>query len=128
MVLSPVRSLAALSIIFDPPVLLGRHLVGVDMAFNTAADWVEGEKDPRLNGPGHAISPHNEKTLTEEKHVEEDVTSEPNLVYDDVDEEPELHARTYLALGAMFLFFFVDVFALQGPPAVVGGRCACRAS
>lgn len=42
-----------------------------------------------------------------------------NLVYDDNDTEPELHARTYVALSAMFLLNLVQVFALQGPPAVV---------
>jgi hypothetical protein len=93
------------------------------MAFNTAADWVAGE-DPRLNGPGQAPSPDNEKNLSEEKHLERIVTSADNLVYDDVDEEPELHARTYIALAAMFLLNLVQVLALQGPPAVVGDNGA----
>ena len=38
-----------------------------------------------------------------------------NLVYDDVDQEPELGARTYIALGAFFLLNYVQVYALQGP-------------
>ncbi|KAK5722045.1 hypothetical protein LTR17_014481 [Elasticomyces elasticus] len=42
-----------------------------------------------------------------------------NLTYDDFDEEPELHARTYVALAAMFMLNLVQVFALQGPPAVL---------
>lgn len=42
-----------------------------------------------------------------------------NLVYNEADEEPELHARTYLALLAMFILNLVQVVALQGPPAVV---------
>jgi hypothetical protein len=41
------------------------------------------------------------------------------LVYENAEEEPELHARTYLALASMFLLNFVQVVALQGPPAVV---------
>ena len=55
----------------------------------------------------------------EEKHIERVPTPDTNLVYDDQDEEPELHARTYFALAAMFLLNLVQVFALQGPPAVV---------
>jgi hypothetical protein len=93
------------------------------MAFNTAADRVAGQK-PRLNGPGQAPLPDNEKNVPGEKHVEQIVTSETNLVYDDVDEEPELHARTYIALAAMFSLNLVQVVALQGPPAVVGGNGA----
>lgn len=42
-----------------------------------------------------------------------------NLVYDNPDEEPELHVRTIIACIAMFLLNLVQVFALQGPPAVV---------
>ena len=45
-----------------------------------------------------------------------------NLVYDDDEEEPEIHARTYLALVAMFTLNLVQVFALQGPPAVVSEK------
>ena len=89
------------------------------MAVNTAADGVARE-DPRLNGLGQATSLDNEKNLSDEKHLEQIVTSETNLVYDDVDEEPELHARTYIALAAMFFLNLVQVVALQGPPAVVG--------
>lgn len=42
-----------------------------------------------------------------------------NLVYDNDEEEPEVHLRTCLALAAMFLLNLVQVFGLQGPPAVV---------
>jgi hypothetical protein len=42
-----------------------------------------------------------------------------NLVYDDVDEEPVIHLRTWIALASMFLMNFVQTFALQGPPSVV---------
>jgi len=42
-----------------------------------------------------------------------------NLGYDDDEHEPEIHARTYYALTAMFLLNLVQVLALQGPPAVV---------
>ena len=36
-----------------------------------------------------------------------------------VEEEPELHARTYLAVLALFFLNFVQVYALTGPPAIV---------
>lgn len=36
-----------------------------------------------------------------------------------VEEEPELHARTWLAIGALFALNFVQVFALTGTPAIV---------
>lgn len=42
-----------------------------------------------------------------------------NLDYNDDNHEPELHARTYSAIAAMFLLNMVQVLALQGPPAVV---------
>lgn len=42
-----------------------------------------------------------------------------NLVYDNVDEEPVIHLRTWIALASMFLMNFVQTFALQGPPSVV---------
>jgi hypothetical protein len=66
-----------------------------------------------------AHSPVHEKNLEEVKHLEQVATSPGNLVYDDNEEEPELHARTYFALLAMFFLNLVQVFALQGPPAVV---------
>ena len=75
--------------------------------------------------PVQAHSPADEKVsaFADEKHVERVVTSDANLVYDDNDEEPELHARTYFALAAMFLLNLVQVLALQGPPAVVRNHC-----
>jgi hypothetical protein len=60
-----------------------------------------------------------EKTESESEHLENAVTLEDNLVYNAVDEEPEIHMRTWIALAAMFLLNLVQVFALQGPPAVV---------
>lgn len=53
--------------------------------------------------------------------IKSDSVSSPksNLVYDNDEEEPEIHARTYFALLAMFTLNLVQVLALQGPPAVV---------
>lgn len=46
---------------------------------------------------------------------------EGNLVYDDEEMEPEIHARTWIAVLAMSLLNMVQLIALQGPPAVVSG-------
>ena len=107
----------------NQPEFLCGHFLSAHMAFDAAADRVASE-DPRLNGPGQAPSPYDEKDLLKVKHSEQVVTSEDNLVYDDVDEEPELHARTYIAFASMFVLNLVQVLALQGPPAVVGDDCA----
>lgn len=58
----------------------------------------------------------------DEMHLEKIDPNDQNLVYDDVDEEPELHARTYIALLSMFALNLVQVFALQSPPAVVSDQ------
>lgn len=78
------------------------------------------EKAINLEAEPRHLSVHDENSV-EEKHIERIPSPDVNLVYDDNDEEPELHARTYFALAAMFLLNLVQVFALQGPPAVV--RC-----
>ncbi len=67
-----------------------------------------------------AISNPPENTSLEANHLEKTVSDEGNPVYDAADEEPEIHWRTWIALAAMFLLNLVQVFALQGPPAVVG--------
>lgn len=52
-------------------------------------------------------------------HSEFVPTSTANLAYSQDDEEPEIHVRTYVAVAAMFLLNMIQVFALQGPAAVV---------
>jgi hypothetical protein len=93
------------------------------MATNkTTADSVTANApEPQEQQEQVKVAPYNEKTdaLSDEKHLEDVGANAHNLVYDDVDEEPELHARTYVALLAMFVLNMVQVFALQGPPAVV---------
>jgi len=68
---------------------------------------------------GQLPSPPLEKRSDEEQQIEHVKTSSFNLVYNDDEEEPEIHARTWIALAAMFLLNFVQVVALQSPPAVV---------
>lgn len=52
------------------------------------------------------------------ENADKDANSFHNPSFDE-DVEPELHARTYIALAAMILLNYVQVLALQGPPAVV---------
>jgi MFS family permease len=62
-----------------------------------------------------------EKTKSEDQQVEQVETYDVgNLVFDQ-DEEPELRARTYIALVALLLLQLVMLIALQGPPAFVSG-------
>lgn len=72
--------------------------------------------------PGEIVQQINEKPAGESKHLEDTFSPTVNLVYSQDDEEPELHARTYFAVVAMFLLNMVQVFALQGPPTVVSNN------
>ena len=64
-----------------------------------------------LESPGHKQTTDNsEKAFS---------TIEDNLVYDDAEEEPEIHVRTWVAVAAMFLLNLVQILALLGPPVVV---------
>ena len=86
------------------------------MAINPASDNVGG-KDAQSE---QVFSADDKTAVSEENHLEKvDTSDNHNLVYDHDDEEPELHARTYLAIAAMFALNLVQVVALQGPPAVV---------
>ncbi|KAJ9602586.1 hypothetical protein H2200_012779 [Cladophialophora chaetospira] len=62
----------------------------------------------------HTSNMANHEKTSPSSHLE---VTQP-LEYED-EEEPQLHARTYIALAAMFLLNFVQVFALTGPPAVL---------
>lgn len=59
------------------------------------------------------------------EHVEDtkslDLNLPVDLAYDNEEEEPALHSRTYLALVALFVLNFVQVVALTGPPMIVRG-------
>lgn len=67
----------------------------------------------------------NDKTSerSDVNQVEHAPPSSPLPVIDGQDEdlevEPDFHARTWLALAAFFLLNYVQVVALQGPSAVV---------
>lgn len=59
---------------------------------------------------------------TESVKVENVGASQDDLTYSG-DVEPELHLQTWIAVAAMFMLNFVQVFALTGPPAVVSDNC-----
>jgi hypothetical protein len=72
----------------------------------------------------------NELSVSEElvpgnRSVEKD-TNDEILVYDNVEEVPELHMRTWIAMASMLLLKFAELLALQGPPAVVSASVLCR--
>ena len=74
-----------------------------------------GIEAPSSKCPSH----DEEKDIAETDHLELRATCNDDLVYDNVYEEPELTARTWIALAAMFSLNLVQIVALQGPPAVV---------
>lgn len=51
-----------------------------------------------------------------------------DLTYDNEEEEPQFHWRTVVACVAMFMLNFVQVVALEGPPAVVSLKCCIMAT
>jgi hypothetical protein len=53
-------------------------------------------------------------------------TNDEILVYDNVEEVPELHMRTWIAMASMLLLKFAELLALQGPPAVVSAYVLCH--
>jgi hypothetical protein len=83
-----------------------------------------GERDGSLDHNASSTAPSFSNS-SKQKDIEfdggathEEVVSD-NLGYNDDEREPEIHARTYYALAAMFLLNMVQVVALQGPPAAV---------
>lgn len=74
------------------------------------------EKKSKIDG---TVSSVNGKHDAEEKYLERTHALDGNLVYADEEQEPELHARTYVAVASMFLLNLVQLVALQGPPALL---------
>lgn len=87
-----------------------------------SSDAAEAKAPGSRTGPDH-LSIHEKSSFVNEQHLEQVTTSNGNLEYNNSEEEPEMHARTYLALAAMFLLNLAQVVALQGPPAVVSLNC-----
>ncbi|EXJ63979.1 hypothetical protein A1O7_00314 [Cladophialophora yegresii CBS 114405] len=87
------------------------------MASNTISD-APVEKGAHSHGSDF-VSIEEKRGASSDKQIEDVDTVDGNLHYDEVDEEPELHMRTYVALFSMFLLNMVQVVALQGPPAVL---------
>ena len=85
---------------------------------------LDSQQDPRaLQTPSDVQDKaDNDKTVStthKESLDSQDRNSEGNLVYTDSEVEPEIHVKTWIALAAMFLLNFVQVFALSGPPAAL---------
>lgn len=73
-----------------------------------------------IDTAGQDVKPSSEHAFDlKSEHVE---TSDGNLHYENDDEEPELHARTYVAVGSVVAFTIAGLLSLQGPPAVVCTR------
>lgn len=87
-----------------------------------SSDAAEAKAPGSRAGPDH-LSIHEKSSFANEQHLEQVTTSNGNSEYNNSEEEPEMHARTYLALAAMFLLNLAQVVALQGPPAVVSLNC-----
>lgn len=85
---------------------------------------------PTMSAVTHSLTADDAKFRDDKPEVEHregdatDSSPEPasflDMEYDNDDQEPELHARTYVALAALFVLNYVQVFALNGPPSVVG--------
>ena len=72
----------------------------------------------------HQAMPQVSADMLEEKGAVEHTETLPydSSTYENdavIEEEPELHWRTYLAVLALFFLNLVQVFALTGPPAIV---------
>ncbi|OQV07087.1 hypothetical protein CLAIMM_11571 [Cladophialophora immunda] len=61
-----------------------------------------------------------EKSCPASQQVEILHSPETNLNYDEADQEPVLHARTWIALAAMVMLNMVQLIALNGPPVFLG--------
>jgi hypothetical protein len=87
------------------------------MASNTLSDSPV-EKSAQHSAPDF-VSVEEKRDVLSDQHVEKFDADDGNLHYDEVDVEPEIHLRTWIACVAMFMLNMVQVVALQGPPAVV---------
>lgn len=76
------------------------------------------KRSPRKANEDHASDDSGLDGMESLKDTKEDLT------YDNEDEEPQFHWRTVVACVTMFMLNFVQVVALEGPPAVVSlKRC-----
>lgn len=78
------------------------------------------DKDLRVTGVDEGLSSNDKKdSPTTFNHLEDVIEAGSDIVYDEENEEPEFHMRTWVALGALWLLNYVQIIALQGPPALV---------
>jgi MFS family permease len=69
--------------------------------------------------PAYSETPKLDSAGTPLEHRETVVQETVPIVYENEEEEPEFHARTWMALLAMWLLNYVQVIALFGPSSVV---------
>ncbi|KIV91817.1 hypothetical protein PV10_06314 [Exophiala mesophila] len=90
------------------------------MVAPSEAIHASGPKDDyQLNEVARSAEIQEPVPLGDEKVSGDHVESINAPVWDNEDEEPELHMRTWVALAAMVVLQFVMLLALQGPPAVL---------
>lgn len=65
---------------------------------------------------------HDAKVPSDQHAEHVGTTSDGNLHYENDEEEPDIHLRTYVAVGSVIVFTFAGLLSLQGPPAVVRTR------
>ena len=96
------------------------------MATDTSRDQAVG-RELQPSAPERAsLVDEKQDFEAKEKHLETTGGDANNLTYDYDEEEPEIHMRTWIAIGAMWLLNFVQVVALQAPPAVVCSATTMR--
>ena len=83
---------------------------------NTPADNTDFEPVEEGNAKRGPITQLEETTPEDQPPTK---LEDGNLVYAVDELQPELHARTWIALAAMCLYSFTQLFALLGPPTVV---------
>jgi hypothetical protein len=69
-----------------------------------------------------ALEPMGAESKANSVHFEgivEPIQTEENITYTDDEHEPKLHARTWIALTALCVQSFCQLFALMGPPTIV---------
>ena len=76
--------------------------------------------DLNMQPLGGADLQASDEKFVEQEHIEQSLAqTSGDYQYEDADTEPELHARTWFAVLALFFLNYVQVFALTGPPAIV---------
>ena len=82
----------------------------VEMSASTINDYA-GQTSPSMY----------QKYFSKERYLENVSPTVNDLVYNDLEHEPQFHVKTWIAIASMFLFNTVCTFGVLSPPAVVSG-------